>query len=81
MSKRRRSRKSSAAKRRQAQAARRSRAKMAPAPRAEAPIRSGEAKQTDFASEYRYVVSDLKRFALLAVGMFATLIVLALVLR
>jgi len=38
-----------------------------------------EAKKVDFATEYRYVISDLKRFAILAVAMFATLIVLAFV--
>ncbi len=38
------------------------------------------AQTVNFAEEYRYVVSDLKRFAILAVAMFATLIVLALVL-
>ena len=35
----------------------------------------------DFSSEYQYVLSDLKRFAVLAAAMFATLIVLALVIR
>ena len=35
-------------------------------------------KNVDFAEEYRYVVSDLKRFGVLAVAMFATLIILAL---
>ena len=34
----------------------------------------------DFREEYRYVVHDLKRFGVLALAMFATLIVLALVL-
>jgi hypothetical protein len=32
----------------------------------------------DFSSEYRYVLSDLKRLGLLAAAMFATLIILAL---
>jgi hypothetical protein len=34
----------------------------------------------DFGSEYRYVLSDLRRFGILAVAMFATLVVLAIVL-
>ena len=38
-------------------------------------------KEADFASEYRYVLGDLKRIAILAAGMFATLVVLALVIR
>jgi hypothetical protein len=38
-------------------------------------------KEPDFASEYRYVLGDLKRIAILAAGMFATLVVLALVIR
>ena len=41
---------------------------------------SSEAKKVDFSEEYRYVVSDLKRFGVLAIAMFATLVVLALVL-
>ncbi len=40
------------------------------------PSRGAEA---DFAEEYRYIVSDLKRFGLTAIAMFALLIVLALV--
>jgi hypothetical protein len=39
------------------------------------------AKEPDFASEYRYVLGDLKRIGVLAAGMFATLVVLALVIR
>lgn len=35
----------------------------------------------DFTSEYRYVLGDLKRLGIIAASMFATLIVLALVLR
>ncbi len=38
-------------------------------------------KETDFASEYRYVLGDLKRIGMLAAAMFATLVVLALVIR
>ena len=38
-------------------------------------------KESDFASEYRYVLGDLKRIGMLAAAMFATLVVLALVIR
>lgn len=38
-------------------------------------------KAPDFASEYRYVLGDLKRIAILAAGMFTTLGVLALIIR
>ena len=38
-------------------------------------------KPVSFAEEYRYVVADLKRIFFLAAGMFALLILLALVLR
>lgn len=37
-------------------------------------------KTVNFQEEYRYILSDLKRFGILAVAMFATLIVLALAL-
>jgi len=37
--------------------------------------------KVDFASEYRYVLTDLRRFGILAVSMFATLVVLALLIR
>lgn len=37
-------------------------------------------EQVDFANEYRYVLSDLRRFALLAMTMFALLVILALIL-
>lgn len=50
------------------------------APRAAAETRS-KSEEPDFASEYRYVLGDLKRIAILAAGMFATLVVLALVIR
>jgi hypothetical protein len=46
----------------------------------EAPQESATSQEPNFAEEYRYVVRDLKRFAVLAAAMFATLIVLALVL-
>jgi hypothetical protein len=39
-----------------------------------------QAKEVDFSVEYHYVISDLKRFGLLALAMFALLIVLALAL-
>ena len=79
MSKRKRSRKSSAARRRQAQAARVSAVKAGQTTKPSSSSTRG--KEVDFAAEYHYVMSDLKRFALLAVAMFATLIVLALVIR
>ncbi len=34
----------------------------------------------DFAREYRYVVADLKRLAVVATAMFALLVILALIL-
>lgn len=46
----------------------------------EAPKAHKDADNVDFASEYSYVLSDLKRLGLLAAAMFATLVVLALVL-
>lgn len=39
-----------------------------------------QVKEVDFATEYHYVLSDLKRFWTLALVMFGMLIVLALVL-
>jgi len=42
---------------------------------------SGGPKQVNLAAEYHYVVSDLKRLGILAVGAFGVLVVLALVLR
>lgn len=39
------------------------------------------AKEPDFASEYRYVLGDLRRIGVLAAGMFAILLVLALIIR
>ncbi len=41
---------------------------------------SSAQKEVDFAEEYSYVLSDLKRFATLAAGMFVTLAVLGLIL-
>ena len=37
-------------------------------------------KLVDFAAEYRYVIADLKRIAVVAVSMLALLVVLALIL-
>jgi len=41
---------------------------------------AAEEKKTDFATEYLYVLGDLRRIAILAAAMFALLIVLAFVL-
>jgi len=38
-------------------------------------------KSVDFSTEYHYVLGDLKRIAILAVAMLATLVVLALIVR
>ena len=73
MSKKRRARKSSARRRQQAQATRRPSARQ----KQETPAFT----EVDFKTEYHYVLNDLRRFAYLAVAMFATLIVLALVIR
>ena len=50
-------------------------------PKASAPAKAAAApgKDVDFRSEYRYVLGDLKRIGILAAAMFATLVVLALV--
>ena len=45
------------------------------------PMSARAGKESDFASEYRYVLGDLKRIGMLAAAMFATLVVLALVIR
>lgn len=37
-----------------------------------------KASDVDFAQEYAYVISDLKRFALTSIAMFALLVILAL---
>ncbi len=39
-----------------------------------------QAPEVDFSTEYHYVLSDLRRFGILAVAMFALLIALALIL-
>lgn len=80
MAKKRRSRKSAAARRRRAQAARRSAVKAAKVARGRARD-SSPAGDVDFATEYRYVLTDLKRLAIIAVSMFGVLIALALALR
>ena len=41
---------------------------------------SSAPKEVDFTKEYSYVLSDLKRFAMLAAGMFVTLAILGLIL-
>ncbi len=80
--KRRRSRKSSAARRR--------RAAKAPAPSVARPRptvarrssrASSSSKSVDFSTEYHYVLGDLKRIAIVAAAMLATLVVLALIVR
>lgn len=43
------------------------------------PVAEGPAKRVDFATEYHYVIQDLKRIAVYAAALFALLIVLALV--
>ena len=43
--------------------------------------KSSNSSDVDFAKEYDYVLNDLKRFAVTAVGMFALLIILALALQ
>jgi hypothetical protein len=66
------------------------RAKMPPAkPVAMPPATPGKAsvasasvsKTADLASDYRYVLSDLKRLGILAAASFAVLVVLALLIR
>ena len=47
------------------------------APRAE---ERSQPTKVDFSTEYHYVLSDLKRFGILAAGMFVLLVVLALTL-
>jgi len=42
--------------------------------------KAGKAREVDLKKEYRYVISDLKRIAILAAAMLAILIVLAAVL-
>jgi hypothetical protein len=44
------------------------------------PTAEAQAKKVNFASEYHYVIEDLKRIAIYAAGLFALLIVLAIVL-
>ena len=80
--KKKRSRKSTAARRRQAQVAQKPAARSPKVSKsAESARGSGGKKEVDFATEYHYVVSDLKRFAFLAMAMLATLVVLAMVVQ
>jgi hypothetical protein len=59
----------------------------APQPAAHGPasprsvVQQTAAANVDFASEYHYVLRDLRRLGQLAAAMFATLIVLALIVR
>ena len=80
--KKRKSRKSAAARRRRAARAPASRTirPSAPKPR-RVPVASASSKEADFCTEYHYVLGDLKRIAILAAIMLASLVVLALVLR
>ncbi len=43
------------------------------------PAAEGPAKRVDFASEYHYVIEDLRRIAIYAAVLFALLIVLAFI--
>ena len=79
MTKRKRSRKRSSASRNRRSSPRRGRATGAQQTTQTAV--STKAAGVDFRSEYQYVLSDLKRFGILAAAMFATLLVLALVIR
>jgi hypothetical protein len=47
-------------------------------PRSQSARISQEAEQVDFSQEYHYVVQDLKRIAIIAAGLLALLVVLAL---
>ena len=87
----RRARSAAEARRRPSQAARSpQRAPAAPGPSTAAMRRREETEQAqpaivgggavDFRSEYRYVLADLKRLGILAVAMFALLIVLSFIL-
>lgn len=44
------------------------------------PQEEESSSNVNFAAEYHYVLNDLRRFGILAVAMFVTLIVLALIL-
>ena len=56
-------------------------AQAAPAERTPGAPAVARGAEVDFASEYHYVLGDLKRIGILAVAMFATLIVLALIIQ
>ena len=66
---------------------RRAKRRSAPAKRKRAPRRpatsppSAAPKEVNFATEYHYVLDDLKRIAILAAAMFGVLILLAQIIR
>lgn len=43
--------------------------------------RRDSSSNVDFSEEYDYVISDLKRFALTSIAMFALLVILALIIQ
>ena len=51
-----------------------------PISQAQASAEPRQPAKVDFATEYHYVITDLRRFGILALAMFATLVVLALAL-
>jgi hypothetical protein len=55
--------------------------RQAAAPKPSPKAAAAAAKEVDFRTEYRYVLGDLKRIGILAAAMFATLVILAMVLR
>jgi hypothetical protein len=71
-------RKTRRAKQRRARALRQARPAAQVAPTTAA---TSQPKPASFAEEYQYVIADLKRIFILAAGMLALLVVLALVLR
>jgi hypothetical protein len=82
MAKKRSSRKQARAKSRRPATATAPAVRQAAAPQATTPKGAPPAtKEVDFKTEYRYVLADLKRIGVVAACMFATLIVLALVIR
>ncbi len=44
-------------------------------------VSRGAAKEVNFAAEYHYVLSDLRRLGILAASSFAVLVILALIIR
>ena len=70
------------AKKKRSRANRRKRAQTAKSRHtAPASTQKGKAEKLDFRAEYRYVLRDLRRMGLLAAGMFALMVVLALILQ